>query len=444
MYDLVLKNCNVINENVESQVDIAIKNQRIEKIAASIDSESSEELDLSGKLVIHGLIDDQVHFREPGLTHKGEIATESKAALAGGVTSYFEMPNVNPNTSTIENLEKKFEMASTKSVGNYSFYLGATNDNIEEIKKHDPKTSCGLKVFMGASTGDLLVDKYESLEKIFEHCPTNIVTHCEDPKRLVENEKLYQEKYGDKLEAAHHAVIRDEECCYLSSSLAVGLAKRFGSNLHVLHLSTAREMELFTSDPIENKHITAEGCVHHLTFSDKDYEELGNFIVCNPSIKTEEDRLGIIEAVKANKIDIFATDHAPHTFEEKSQKYPNIPAGIPLVQHSLQMLLEFYFDDIFSLEMIVEKSSHNVAKRFNIKDRGFLREGYFADITCVNMDKTYTVNKENILHKCGWSPLENRTMRSSIHATILNGNIAYKEGQFSESLDFGHRLEFDN
>ena len=339
MYDLVLKNCNVINENVESQVDIAIKNQRIEKIAASVDSESSEELDLSGKLVIPGLIDDQVHFREPGLTHKGEIATESKAALAGGVTSYFEMPNVNPNTSTIENLEKKFEMASTKSVGNYSFYLGATNDNIEEIKKHNPKTSCGLKVFMGASTGDLLVDKYESLEKIFEHCPTNIVTHCEDPKRLVENEKLYQEKYGDNLEAAHHAVIRDEECCYLSSSLAVGLAKRFGSNLHVLHLSTAREMELFTSDPIENKHITAEGCVHHLTFSDKDYEELGNFIVCNPSIKTEEDRLGIIEAVKANKIDIFATDHAPHTFEEKSQKYPNIPAGIPLVQHSLQMLL---------------------------------------------------------------------------------------------------------
>ena len=297
---------------------------------------------------------------------------------------------------------------------------------------------------MGASTGDLLVDKYESLEKIFEHCPTNIVTHCEDPKRLVENEKLYQEKYGDKLEAAHHAVIRDEECCYLSSSLAVGLAKRFGSNLHVLHLSTAREMELFTSDPIENKHITAEGCVHHLTFSDKDYEELGNFIVCNPSIKTEEDRLGIIEAVKANKIDIFATDHAPHTFEEKSQKYPNIPAGIPLVQHSLQMLLEFYFDDIFSLEMIVEKSSHNVAKRFNIKDRGFLREGYFADITCVNMDKTYTVNKENILHKCGWSPLENRTMRSSIHATILNGNIAFLEGQFPESLNFGHRLEFDN
>ena len=260
----------------------------------------------------------------------------------------------------------------------------------------------------------------------------------------MENERLYKEKYGDKLEAAHHAVIRDEECCYLSSSLAVGLAKRFGSNLHVLHLSTAREMELFTTDPIENKHITAEGCVHHLTFSDKDYEELGNFIVCNPSIKTEEDRLGIIEAVKANKIDIFATDHAPHTFEEKSQKYPNIPAGIPLVQHSLQMLLEFYFDDIFSLEMIVEKSSHNVAKRFNIKDRGFLREGYFADITCVDLDQTYTVNKENILHKCGWSPLENRTMRSSIHATILNGNIAYREGQFSESLNFGHRLEFDN
>ena len=443
MHDLVLKNCNVVNENVVSEVDIGINNERIEKIAANISSEARNEIDLQGKLLIPGLIDDQVHFREPGLTHKGEIATESKAAIAGGVTSYFEMPNVNPNTSTIENLEKKFDIAANKSYANYSFYLGATNDNIEEIKKSDPNASCGLKVFMGASTGDLLVDKYESLEKIFEHCPTNIVTHCEDPKRLVENENIFQEKYGDQLHAAHHAVIRDEECCYLSSSLAVGLAKRFGANLHVLHLSTKREMDLFEPGPIDNKKITAEGCVHHLTFSDKDYEELGNFIVCNPSIKTEEDRLGLIDAVTANKIDIFATDHAPHTFEEKSGKYPKIPAGIPLVQHSLQMLLEFYFDGIFSLEMIVEKSSHNVAKRFNIKDRGYIREGYFADLTCVDLDKHYTVKKDNILFKCGWSPLENRTLRSSIYATILNGNIAFKDGVFAKSPLFGKRLEFN-
>lgn len=354
MYDLVLKNCYLVNENRSSEVDIAIRNQRIEKIASNIDCESKEVLDCGGKLVIPGLIDDQVHFREPGLTHKGEIATESKAAIAGGVTSYFEMPNVNPNTSTIENLNKKFDMASSRSYANYSFYLGATNENIEEIKKHDPKTSCGLKVFMGASTGDLLVDKYEALDAIFQHCPTNIVTHCEDPKRLIENQEKYKKLHGDSLTAMHHAVIRDEECCYLSSSLAVGLAKKYGSNLHVLHLSTAREMDLFESGPIENKNITAEGCVHHLTFSEKDYEELGNFIVCNPSIKTEEDRLGLIEAVKADKIDIFATDHAPHTLEEKNQKYTDAPAGIPLVQHSLQMFLEFYFDNIFSIETIVE------------------------------------------------------------------------------------------
>ena len=442
MYDLVLKNCNLVNENSSSEVDIAIKNQRIEKIASNIDSGSKEVLDCAGKLVIPGLIDDQVHFREPGLTHKGEIATESKAAIAGGVTSYFEMPNVNPNTSTIENLNKKFDMASSRSYANYSFYLGATNENIEEIKKHDPKTSCGLKVFMGASTGDLLVDKYEALDAIFQHCPTNIVTHCEDPKRLIENQEKFKKSHGDSLTAMHHAVIRDEECCYLSSSLAVGLAKKYGSNLHVLHLSTAREMDLFESGPIENKNITAEGCVHHLTFSEKDYEELGNFIVCNPSIKTEEDRLGLIEAVKADKIDIFATDHAPHTLEEKNQKYTDAPAGIPLVQHSLQMFLEFYFDNIFSIETIVEKSSHNVAKRFKIKDRGFIREGYFADIACVDLDKSYTV-KDNILYKCGWSPLENKTLRSSIFATILNGNIAFQDGKFSDHLHFGQRLEFD-
>ena len=442
MFDIVLKNCTIVNENNIFESDIGIKGQRIEKIASSITDEAKETLDLAGKIVMPGVIDDQVHFREPGLTHKGEIATESRAALAGGITSYFEMPNVNPTTTTNELLDKKFEVAKNKSRANYSFYLGASNSNIEEIKKVDINKACGLKVFMGASTGDMLVDNEDTLEDIFQYSPVNIVTHCENTPRILELEKEFFAKYGNDVEPKHHPYIRDEESCYLSSSLAVGLAKKYDSNLHVLHLTTEKEMSLFDAGAIDDKKITAEVCVHHLFFSEKDYESKGNFIKCNPSIKKETDRQALISAVNNDLIDIIATDHAPHTLEEKEQHYLKAPAGLPLVQHMLPALLDFYKKDIFSLEMIVRKTSHNIAKRFKIKDRGYIREGYYADFAIVDMNKVFSVTRENTLYKCGWSPFEGYDLPASIYATILNGSLVYKEGEFlNDSL--GIQLEFD-
>lgn len=442
MFDIVLKNCTIVNENHIFESDIGIKGQRIEKIASSITDEAKEILDLAGKIVMPGVIDDQVHFREPGLTHKGEIATESRAALAGGITSYFEMPNVNPTTTTNELLDKKFEVAKYKSRANYSFYLGASNSNIEEIKKVDINKACGLKVFMGASTGDMLVDNEDTLEDIFQYSPVNIVTHCENTPRILELEKEFSAKYGDNVEPKHHPYIRDEESCYLSSSLAVGLAKKYGSNLHVLHLTTEKEMSLFDAGAIDDKKITAEVCVHHLFFSEKDYETKGNFIKCNPSIKKETDRQALINAVNNDLIDIIATDHAPHTLEEKEQHYLKAPAGLPLVQHMLPALLDFYKKDIFSLEMIVRKTSHNIAKRFKIKDRGYIREGYYADFAIVDMNKVFSVTRENTLYKCGWSPFEGYNLPASIYATILNGSLVYKEGEFLDD-SLGIQLEFD-
>ena len=442
MFDIVLKNCTIVNENHIFESDIGIKDQRIEKIASSITDEAKETLDLAGKIVMPGVIDDQVHFREPGLTHKGEIATESRAALAGGITSYFEMPNVNPTTTTNELLDKKFEVAKYKSRANYSFYLGASNSNIEEIKKVDTNKACGLKVFMGASTGDMLVDNEDTLEDIFQYSPVNIVTHCENTPRILELEKEFSAKYGDNVEPKHHPYIRDEESCYLSSSLAVGLAKKYGSNLHVLHLTTEKEMSLFDAGAIDDKKITAEVCVHHLFFSEKDYETKGNFIKCNPSIKKETDRQALINAVNNDLIDIIATDHAPHTLEEKEQHYLKAPAGLPLVQHMLPALLDFYKKDIFSLEMIVRKTSHNIAKRFKIKDRGYIREGYYADFAIVDMNKVFSVTRENTLYKCGWSPFEGYNLPASIYATILNGSLVYKEGEFLDD-SLGIQLEFD-
>ena len=442
MFDIVLKNCTIVNENHIFESDIGIKGQRIEKIASSITDEAKETLDLAGKIVMPGVIDDQVHFREPGLTHKGEIATESRAALAGGITSYFEMPNVNPTTTTNELLDKKFEVAKYKSRANYSFYLGASNSNIEEIKKVDTNKACGLKVFMGASTGDMLVDNEDTLEDIFQYSPVNIVTHCENTPRILELEKEFSAKYGDNVEPKHHPYIRDEESCYLSSSLAVGLAKKYGSNLHVLHLTTEKEMSLFDAGAIDDKKITAEVCVHHLFFSEKDYETKGNFIKCNPSIKKETDRQALINAVNNDLIDIIATDHAPHTLEEKEQHYLKAPAGLPLVQHMLPALLDFYKKDIFSLEMIVKKTSHNIAKRFKIKDRGYIREGYYADFAIVDMNKVFSVTRENTLYKCGWSPFEGYNLPASIYATILNGSLVYKEGEFLDD-SLGIQLEFD-
>jgi dihydroorotase len=443
MYDLILKNCNIVNEGSIFESDIAIKNSRIELISKEIDSESKRIIDIGGKHVIPGLIDDQVHFREPGLTHKGEIATESKAGLAGGVTSYFEMPNVNPTTTTNENLTKKFELASTRSLSNYSFHLGGSNTNIEEIKKVDINQAAALKVFMGASTGEMLVDSIDALDDIFNYSPLIVVTHCEDPQRVKDNEKLYFEKYGNDLSAEHHHLIRDVESCYLSSSLAVSLAKKYDADLHVFHLTTEKEMELFTKGEIDGKKITAEVCVHHMYFNESYYAELGNQIKCNPSIKEESDRLALIKALHDNKIDIIATDHAPHTWDEKMMKYQDAPAGLPLVQHGLQILMEFYDQGILSLETIVEKTSHNVAKRFQVKDRGYIREGYYADFAVVDIDKNYEVTKENILYKCAWSPFMGKTFKSSVHMTICNGHIAFQDGQVNKDIPFGMQIEFD-
>ena len=443
MFDLILKNGTLVNEGKIFDSDIAIKGNRIEKIAASIDAESKNVIDLNGKYVIPGLIDDQVHFREPGLTHKGEIATESRAGLAGGVTSFFEMPNVNPTTTTNENLTKKFQLASTKSVSNYSFHLGASNTNIEEIKKADIHQAAALKVFMGASTGDMLVDDLDALDDIFNYSPLIVVTHCEDQKTVERNEQLFYEKYGDEVSPEHHHLIRDVECCYLSSSLAVNLAKKYDADLHVFHLTTEKEMEHFSVGEADQKKITAEVCVHHMFFNDSYYAELGNQIKCNPSIKQESDRQALIKALLENKIDIIATDHAPHTWQEKSKPYPKAPAGLPLVQHGLQILMDFYHEGILSLETIVEKTSHNVAKRFQIKNRGFIREGYFADLAILDHNKPHEVSKENILYKCGWSPFEGHSFKSSIYMTIINGNVAFKEGVVSENLPFGMQIEFD-
>ena len=443
MYDLILKNCNIVNEGSIFESDIAIKNSRIELISKEIDSESKKVIDIGGKHVIPGLIDDQVHFREPGLTHKGEIATESKAGLAGGVTSYFEMPNVNPTTTTNENLTKKFELASTRSLSNYSFHLGGSNTNIEEIKKVDINQAAALKVFMGASTGEMLVDSIDALDDIFNYSPLIVVTHCEDPQRVTDNEKLFFEKYGNDLSAEHHHLIRDVESCYLSSSLAVDLAKKYDSDLHVFHLTTEKEMELFTAGKIDGKKITAEVCVHHMYFNESRYADLGNQIKCNPSIKYESDRLALINALLTDKIDIIATDHAPHTWEEKSQSYSKAPAGLPLVQHGMQILMDFYHQDILSLETIVQKTSHNVANRFQVKERGYIREGYYADLTVLDIDKPYTVSNDNILYKCGWSPFNGHTFQSSIFMTIVNGNIAFTDGQVAEDLPFGMQIEFD-
>ena len=443
MYDLILKNCNIVNENTIIESDIAIKNNRIELIANSIDSEAKNIKDVHGRFVIPGLIDDQVHFREPGLTHKGDIATESKAGLAGGVTSYFEMPNVNPTTTTNENLTKKFELASTRSLSNYSFHLGGSNTNIEEIKQVDINQAAALKVFMGASTGEMLVDSIDALDDIFHYSPLTVVTHCEDPQRVKDNEKLFYDKYGSDLSAEHHHLIRDVESCYLSSSLAVDLAKKYDANLHVFHLTTAKEMDLFSPGPVDRKKITAEVCVHHMYFNESYYAELGNQIKCNPSIKDESDRLALIKALKEDKIDIIASDHAPHTWDEKMMKYQDAPAGLPLVQHELQILMDFYNEGILSLETIVEKTSHNVAKRFQVKDRGYIREGYYADLAILDIDKSYTVSEENILYKCGWSPFAGKTFNSSIYMTIVNGHIAFQDNQINQDLPFGMQVEFD-
>jgi dihydroorotase len=443
MFDLVLKNGTLVNEGQINESDIAIKGERIEKIASSIDVESKIILDLKGKHVLPGLIDDQVHFREPGLTHKGNIQSESRAGLAGGITSYFEMPNVNPTTTDRKNLQAKFDLATTKSHANYSFYLGASNSNIDEIKQLDNTLACGLKVFMGASTGDMLVDDHDTLEAIFREAPVNIVTHCEDTPTIIENEKAIIAKYGEDIDATFHPRIRNAESCLKSSQLAYDLATKHGSNLHILHLTTADEMKLLTEGDIAGKKITGEVCVHHLFFSEAAYKTHGNQIKCNPSIKTEQDRLALVKAVQKNKIDIIATDHAPHTWEEKQQPYLKAPSGLPLNQHSLLVLLDFYSKGIFSLEQIVQKTSHNIAERFQIKDRGYIREGAYADLAIVDLGSETLVTKENILYYCSWSPFLDYTFPGAVRHTIINGEIIYQDGMLKNSLPIGHQIEFN-
>ncbi len=443
MYDLIIKNGTLVNEGSIYESDVAIKGDRIEKISSSIDAEAKKIIDLDGKYILPGLIDDQVHFREPGLTHKGNIQSESRAGLAGGVTSYFEMPNVNPTTTNRKNLQAKFDLAATKSHANYSFYMGASNTNIDEIKQLDNTLACGLKVFMGASTGDMLVDNQDTLEAIFREAPVNIVTHCEDTPTIIENEKAIIAQYGEDIDATFHPRIRDAASCLKSSQLAYDLATKHGSNLHILHLTTADEMKLFTEGEITDKKITAEVCVHHLFFSEADYETRGNFIKCNPSVKSEQDRLALIDAVQKNKIDIIATDHAPHTLDEKQQPYLQAPSGLPLNQHSLLVLLDFYNKGIFTLEQIVQKTSHNIAERFQIKDRGYIREGSFADLAIVDLSANTLVTNENILYHCGWSPFMDYTFPAAVVHTIINGEIVFEDGVLKEQLPIGSRIEFN-
>ena len=444
MKNYLIKNANLVNEGKIFTSDLLIKNGRIEKIASDISVDFQvETIDAKGKYLTPGIIDDQVHFREPGLTHKANIYTEARAAVAGGVTSFMEMPNTKPTATTQEELEKKYQTASKTSLANYSFFMGGANDNYEEVMKTDRTKVCGLKLFMGSSTGNMLVDDEKALRQYFGNYEGLIATHCEDEFTVRNNEKLAKEKFGENVPFDQHPIIRDVEACYLSSSKAAALAESLGTRLHILHISTAKELELFRNDiPLKEKKITAEACVHHLWFDASQYENMGSLIKCNPAIKEASNKAAIFQALLDNKIDVIATDHAPHTWEEKQNTYFSAPSGLPLVQHSLQMMLDFYHQGKISLERIIEKMCHANADLFDIQERGYLREGYFADLVLVDLNKNYTVTKENIAFKCGWSPLENYTFKDSISKTFVNGNLVFNEGSFDESFR-GKRLTFD-
>ena len=421
----LIKNAKLVNEGSIAVMDLRIVDQRIEKIDTHIMAKPGDQVfEADGLLLLPGMIDDQVHFREPGLTHKGSIASESRAAVAGGITSFMEMPNVSPSTTTIQALEHKYAIASANSAANYAFYLGATEDNLEQIKLLDPSKHCGVKVFMGASTGDLLVEHPEALDAIFRESPVLIVTHCESSPIIRNNrDALLREKSSLSIE--DHPKLRDANACYASSSYAVGLAKQYGSHLHVLHITTEKELALFKPGPIQTKRITAEACVHHLWFTDQDYARLGNLIKCNPAIKSQSDRDALLKALHSNQIDIIATDHAPHTWDEKQVEFDQAPAGMPLVQHAMLSLLEQVKRKRLSLTQVVEKTAHNPALRYGVVDRGYIREGYYADLVLVNDQANTTVNRENLLYQCGWSPFEGETFSSQIVSTWVNGSQVY-------------------
>ena len=440
----VLTNGQIVNEGKIVVADIRIEDGRIEKIAPQISPKAGDQLiDLRGKHVFPGMIDDQVHFREPGLTHKAFIGSESRAAVAGGVTSFMEMPNTVPNALTQELLEDKYQIASKTSVANYSFFMGASNENFEEAMKTNKQNVCGLKIFMGSSTGNMLVDKKEVLDKFFKEADLLIATHCEDEHTVRTRLKKYKEEYGENAPAGLHPIIRNEEACYISSSMAVELAKKWNTKLHILHISTEEELALFdTQIASKDKRITSEACVHHLWFDASDYETKGNLIKCNPAIKAARHKKAIRNAVRTGAIDVIATDHAPHTWEEKQQGYWKAPSGLPLVQHPMLMLFDLAKEGEFSLELIAQKTAHSVADIFQISDRGYIREGYWADLAIVDLAKPYNVNKGNILYHCGWSPLEGHDFSASIEKTFVSGQLAYSEGKIIEGTQ-GRRLLFN-
>lgn len=442
----LIKNVQIVNEGLQYLGHIAIDGDKITHVSSQLPDDfktgNYHVIDGTGKIAIPGVIDDQVHFREPGLTHKGDIFSESRAAVAGGVTSFMEMPNTNPQTTSLQALEEKFALGAQKSLANYSFYLGATNDNLKEITRMDPKNVCGIKIFMGSSTGNMLVDQQKALEGIFAEAPTIITTHCEDEVTIRHNLDLYIKKYGDNILPEHHPDIRSAEACYISSAKAVELATKYGSKLHVLHLSTARELSLFDAKPVTEKKITGEVCVHHLWFDESAYKTHGNRIRWNPAVKSETDKDALLEGLLKDKLDVIATDHAPHTLVEKMNSYLKSASGGPLVQHSLTVMLEMHKQGKIALEDVVKKMCHAPAQLYQVSQRGFLRKGYFADLVLIDMNQEFTVSPENILYKCQWSPFEGTTFHSKVTHTFINGKLMYENGVVNDS-ERGMALTFD-
>lgn len=441
----LIKNARIVNEGEIREGDLLIENGRIAHVDRHISPKHGDVkvIDAHGMYLIPGVIDDQVHFREPGLTHKSDIHSESRAAVAGGITSYIEQPNTVPQATTVELVEQKYARAAEVSLANFGFNIGATNDNVEELLKVDKTRIPGVKIFMGSSTGNMLVDDLKTLDRIFSEVDLQLITHCEDEATIKANLEKYKSEYGDNIPMKYHPVIRSAEACYLSSSSAVELAKKHGSRLHVYHISTGIETELFSNDlPLEEKKITAEACIHHLWFNDEDYDSKGSFIKWNPAVKSEDDRTKIWEALLDGRIDVVATDHAPHTRDEKGNPYTSAPSGGPLVQHALVAMMEFVNEGQLTMEQMVEKMCHNPAKLFRIEERGFIREGYHADLVLVEPSRPWTVNEENILSKCGWSPFEGSTFKARVSHTFVNGNIVYRNGQFDESVK-GVRMTYD-
>jgi dihydroorotase len=442
----IISNVNIINEGTIFKGEVLVVDGIIAKVAkedSPIEKEGVDLIDGNGKYLMPGVIDDQVHFRDPGLTQKADIYTESKAAVAGGVTSFMDMPNTIPNTLTQELLEEKYKLAAGKSLANFSFYMGASNTNIDEILKTDPSSVCGIKVFMGASTGNMLVDDIDALNEIFSKSKLLVAVHCEDETTIQQNIALFKEKYGEEVPIDAHPLIRSDVACFKSSNLAIHLAKLYNTRLHILHISTGKETELFDNTiPLAKKRITAEVCVHHLWFNSSDYSKYGNRIKWNPAIKTKMDQEKLFEALLDNKLDVIATDHAPHTLEEKANSYFKAPSGGPLVQHSLNVMLEFYHQGKISLPRIIEKMCHAPAICFQLKNRGFIRKGYYADLVLVDLEKSFTVHKDQLHYKCKWSPFEGQTFQSRVTHTFVNGNLVYHEGQFNENIK-GIRLNFN-